>query len=79
MRKSRVQALLTENELQVLKNLGLGYCGGIALAIQWMSHFYNCGLRPSMDLQHIGLAIMENPEISIELKQWLDSQRESTD
>ena len=79
MRDNRIQALLTENEIQVLKNLGLGYSGGIALAIQWMSHFYNCGLRPSMDLQHIGLAIMVNPEISIELKQWLDIQRENAD
>ena len=72
-------AYLTETEAKVLENIGLGTSNGIKLALSWVSHFYNCGLRPDMDLQRIGLSIMVNPEISEDLKQWLDSQRLDSD
>jgi hypothetical protein len=72
-------AYLTESEAQVLENIGLGTSNGIKLALAWVSHFYNCGLRPDMDLQRVGLSIMVNPEISEDLKQWLDNQRLDSD
>jgi hypothetical protein len=48
----------------ILKTLGDGRDQvGARVALQWASHFYNLGLRPDFDINHIGLCLMADNDI----------------
>jgi hypothetical protein len=66
------QTKLTPSEAQILKTLGNGVrAEGFRVAMTWVSHFYNMGLRDDQNLDFIGLAVKLNPEITLK---WEDYQ-----
>ena len=66
------QTKLTPSEAQILKTLGGGVrAQGFRVAMTWVSHFYNMGLRDDQNLDFIGLAVKLNPEITLN---WQDYQ-----
>lgn len=66
------QTKLTPSEAQILKTLGGGVrAEGFRVAMTWVSHFYNMGLRDDQNLDFIGLAVQVNPELTLN---WQDYQ-----
>jgi hypothetical protein len=66
------QTKLTQAEAQILQTLGGGVrAEGFRVAMTWVSHFYNMGLRDDQNLDFIGLAVKLNPEITLN---WQDYQ-----
>lgn len=66
------QTRLTPSEVEILKTLGGGVrAEGFRVAMGWVSHFYNLGLRDDLNLDLIGLAVRVNPELTLK---WEDYQ-----
>ena len=66
------QTRLTPSEAEILKTLGNGVrAEGFRVAMGWVSHFYNLGLRDDQNLDFIGLAVRVNPELTLK---WEDYQ-----
>lgn len=72
MKKTLFQTQLTQSEVEILKTLGNGIrAEGFRVAMGWVSHFYNLGLRDDQNLDFIGLAVRVNPEMTLN---WQDYQ-----
>lgn len=72
MKKILFQTQLTQAEAEILKTLGNGIrAEGFRVAMGWVSHFYNLGLRDEQNLDFIGLAVRVNPELTLK---WEDYQ-----
>ena len=66
------QTKLTPSEAEILRTLGGGVrAEGFRVAMGWVSHFYNLGLRDDLNLDFIGLAVRVNPELTLN---WQDYQ-----
>jgi hypothetical protein len=66
------QTKLTQAEAQILQTLGNGVrAEGFRVAMTWVSHFYNIGLRDDLNLDYVGLAVRVNPEL---VMNWEDYQ-----
>ena len=66
------QTRLTQTEAQILQTLGNGVrAEGFRVAMTWVSHFYNIGLRDDLNLDYVGLAVRVNPEL---VMNWEDYQ-----
>ena len=66
------QTKLTQAEAQILQTLGGGVrAEGFRVAMGWVSHFYNLGLRDDLNLDLVGLAVRVNPELTLN---WQDYQ-----
>ena len=66
------QTRLTSSEAEILKTLGNGVrAEGFRVAMGWVSHFYNLGLRDDLNLDLVGLAVRVNPELTLK---WQDYQ-----
>jgi hypothetical protein len=72
VKKILFQTQLTPSEVEILQTLGNGVrAEGFRVAMGWVSHFYNMGLRDDQNLDFIGLAVKLNPEITLN---WQDYQ-----
>lgn len=61
---NNIYLTLTEDEMLILKTLGNGRDQiGARVAISWAAHFYNLGLKPDFDINHIGLCLIANNDI----------------
>lgn len=66
------QTRLTPSEAEILRTLGGGVrAEGFRVAMGWVSHFYNLGLRDDLNLDLVGLAVRVNPELTLK---WEDYQ-----
>ena len=66
------QTRLTPSEAEILRTLGNGVrAEGFRVAMGWVSHFYNLGLRDDLNLDLVGLAVRVNPELTLN---WQDYQ-----
>lgn len=62
--KNNIYLTLTDDEMLILETLGNGRDQlGVRIAISWASHFYNLGLRPDFDINHIGLCLIADNDI----------------
>jgi hypothetical protein len=43
---------------------------GFRVALGWVSHFYNLGLRDDLNLDLVGLAVRVNPELTLNWKDY---------
>jgi hypothetical protein len=72
VKKILFQIHLTQAESEILKTLGGGVrTDGFRVAMGWVSHFYNIGLRDDLNLDYVGLAVRINPELVVN---WQDYQ-----
>jgi len=53
----------TEKERKALAHMGNGSISeGARISIRWAAHFWNVGLRPDMDLNHVGICLFVEDE-----------------
>ena len=65
------QTKLTQAEAQILQTLGNGVrAEGFRVAMTWVSHFYNIGLRDDLNLDYVGLAVRVNPKLTMDWEDW---------
>ena len=58
----------SEREKEALAHIGNGSVAeGTRIAVRWAAHFWNVGLRPDFDLNHVGICLFVDDEIADEL------------
>ena len=58
----------SDREKEALAHIGNGSVSeGIRISVRWAAHFWNVGLRPDFDLNHVGICLFVDDEIADEL------------
>jgi hypothetical protein len=69
--KKQIHPFVDETDLHILLTLGNGnMTEGVRVCVAWAQHFYNIGLRDDLNLDHIGLAVRVNPELTLDWEDW---------
>lgn len=58
----------SEKERKALAHMGSGSIAeGARISIRWAAHFWNVGLRPDHDLNHVGICLFVDDDLADDL------------